>query len=289
MSTPARMAIVVSAGSGIGTAICAHWRERGWQVCGTYRTPSGDTDSLQKAGVRLIQCEMADAKSVSKACDLLRDVCPVWDVLVVCTGTLEPVGLFADQDFDEWEQSLQVNLLAQLRVVHELLPTRRPAGNRSPCVLFFAGGGTNSAPVRYSAYTLSKISLIKMCELLDAEMPDVRFMIVGPGWVRTKIHCATLEAAEQAGGNFEETVARFESGNFVNLSEVVECCDWLVDVPREVMGGRNLSLAHDKWRDERLKHALLEQPEMYKLRRSGNEWPAIQQETETTHGRSDEH
>ena len=37
-----------------------------------------------------------------------------------------------------------------------------------------------------------------MCELLDAEVPDVKFVILGPGWVRTKIHDAVLQAGKIA-------------------------------------------------------------------------------------------
>ena len=47
-------------------------------------------------------------------------------------------------------------------------------------VIFFAGGGTNSATPAYSAQTLGKIALIKAVELLNDEIEDVKFFILGP-------------------------------------------------------------------------------------------------------------
>ena len=74
-----------------------------------------------------------------------------------------------------------------MRVIHGLLPCRRAGSAPGPCVLLFAGGGTNSATINYSAYTVFKIArttLIKMCELLDSKIPDM-CLIVGPGGDRT--------------------------------------------------------------------------------------------------------
>lgn len=47
-----------------------------------------------------------------------------------------------------------------MRVIHGLLPCRRAGSAPGPCVLLFAGGGTNSATINYSAYTVSKIAFI---------------------------------------------------------------------------------------------------------------------------------
>ena len=158
-----------------------------------------------------------------------------------------------------------------MRILHALLPVRKRDSAPGPLVLLFAGGGTNSATLNYSAYTVSKIALIKMCELLDAEIPDTRFSIVGPGWVKTKIHEATFAAGKQAGENFERTADKLASDECMPMEKVVEFCDWIMEAPREEIGGRNFSLAHDPWGEEELAAALRADRDMYKLRRFGND------------------
>ena len=68
---------------------------------------------------------------------------------------------------------------------------------------FMAGGGTNSAFKFYSAYCISKIALIKMCELIDAEDPKIKIQILGPGFVKTKTHLETIKAGNRAGNNYK--------------------------------------------------------------------------------------
>lgn len=140
-----------------------------------------------------------------------------------------------------------------------------------PSVLLFAGGGTNNATVNYSAYTISKIASIKMCELLDAEIADTRFVIVGPGWVKTKIHQATLAAGEKlAGANYQKTIFKMASNECTPMDEVMDCCEWLFNSPRELVSGRNFSTVFDKWGSPELQIALAKDLNMYKLRRYGN-------------------
>jgi FkbM family methyltransferase len=274
MTTPTptpKRAIILSASSDIGTALARHWRARGWEVAGTFRTPSTAVDELHAAGVKLVRCDLADRAAVDDACRLLCEF-GVWDALVLCPGTLEPVGPFTDCGFDGWEDSLRINLLAPLRVVQGLLPARNRGAD--PGVLFFAGGGTNSATPNYSAYTTAKIALVKACELLDAEVPDTRFVIPGTGWVRTKIHEATLRAGDRAGDNYHRTREKLAGDECTPLARVLEFCDWALTAPRAAVSGRNFSVPHDRWGGPELTEWLAREPGAYKLRRAGNDWRA---------------
>ena len=248
------------------------WVSRGWQVIGTYRTESAETKKLSDSGITLTHCDLFDDKSVKAACKILREVSYQWDSLVLCAGTQDPIGPFENVDFDKWANSVNINFTNQLRIVHELLPSRNKSNVLGPCVLFFAGGGTNNATLNYSAYTISKIALIKMCELLDAEIQGTRFTIVGPGWVKTKIHESTIKADTKAGDNLKRTIDKFSRDEFTPMQDVLECCDWLIQSPRELISGRNFSVVFDMWGTDELNDKLVKEPDMYKLRRYGNSY-----------------
>lgn len=248
------------------------WLTHGWNVFGTYRTKSQIVDELDNQGAGLVHCDLLSVKSIRDACSSLRALCPQWDVLVLCPGTQDPVGAFAECGFDEWKESVKVNFTSQMRIVHELLPSRRINSVLEPCILFFAGGGVNNAPVNYSAYIVSKIALIKLCELLNAEISDTRFVIIGPGWVMTKIHESTLRAGARAEANYQRTIEKLAGDECTPMDQVLDCCDWVVDAPRELISGRNFSVVFDMWGTDELAKRLTEEPNMYKLRRSGNDW-----------------
>jgi len=271
LSDKEQTAIIIAASSDIGSAMAYRLRKREWNVVGTYRTKSYATAELYEIGAELIHCDLSDNESVRQACVELRNLCPLWDNLILAPGTQEPVGPFVSCDFDDWADSIQVNLTNQLRIVKELLPNRNLKNILGPCVLFFAGGGTNNATVNYSAYTISKISLMKMCELLDAEISDSRFVIVGPGWVKTKIHQETLLAGERAGESYEKTKYKLSSNECTPMNAVLDCCDWLLHSPKDVVSGRNFSVVFDMWGTEALTSKLISDFNIYKLRRYGND------------------
>ncbi len=272
MTKEKHSAIIISASSDIGTAMSKRWLARGWNVFGTYRTKSNAINELLNHGIHLIECDLSSPASMREACSNLQTRCPEWDVLVMAPGIQDPIGPFIECKFEEWEESVKVNFMCQMRIIHELLPTRCANSALGPCVLLFAGGGTNSAPINYSAYTVSKIALIKMCELLHAEIPDTRFVTVGPGWVKTKIHKSTLLAGARAGADYQRTIDKLASDECTSMNEVLDCCDWIVNAPRELTGGRNFSVVFDKWKTEELAKMLAKEPNMYKLRRHGNDW-----------------
>jgi len=264
-------AIIVSISSDIGHALGRRWHSRGIDVVGTYRTLSPALRALDAIGIQTLPCDLASAASVEQAFQALSDRCPRWDSLVLCPGQLDPIGSFETSDFKAWAQSFEVNFLRTLQLVHGLLPFRNRERDKPPLVLFFAGGGTNSAPLNYSAYTLAKVSLHKMVELLDAEIQDARFVILGPGWVDTKIHQSTLRAGGSAGANLEATLQKQECGNWVPMERVLDCCDWVLAADRGLVSGRNFSVVHDPWGNPEWEAELASDPELYKLRRSGND------------------
>lgn len=270
VSKSMRKAIVIGASSDIGTALCKDWIEKSWEIVGTYRGRSDAVLELEVQVKKLIRCDLASAISVDQSCGQINKEVSGWNVLVLGPGLQEPIGLFSECNFDEWENSINVNFTQQLRILHRLLASRDRQSESGPTVLFFAGGGVNDAPQRYSAYTVSKIALIKMVELLASEMPDIKFVIIGPGWVKTKIHNAILNAGELAGSSYERTLKKFEDGDFTPMKRVIDCCNFLIDGPRNILTGRNYSVVFDPWDKGNFVEDLTSNPNNYKLRRFGN-------------------
>lgn len=265
-------AVVLGASSDIGNALCMDWVAKNWAVWGTYRTMSPSVEKLQDQLQGLVECVLDNVDSVDKACETLGRQLKNWDVVVLGPGLQEPIGLFDSCNFDEWAHSIEVNFINQLRFLHGILPTKNqePSDN-GPTVIFFAGGGVNNAPICYSAYTVAKVAMVKMVELLAAEMPDVKFVIVGPGWVKTKIHNSVLGSKENAGASYDRTIEKFKNNEFVPMSRVVECCNAMISGDKAALTGRNISVEFDCWNEPQFLSFLNENSDIYKLRRFGND------------------
>lgn len=262
------MRIIISISSDIGAALASDWLSSGYEVWGTYRNWSAKCEDLRKHGAVLEFCDLIDSNSIQNVLSKFPKY-QDWSTLVLAAGDQKPIGLFHEIDFEEWAKSVQSNLLGQLHLLHGFMNVKSEReGKRT--VILFAGGGTNNATERYSAYTISKIASIKICELLDFEYQDYKFACLGPGWVESKIHNSTIEAGVKAGKNFEKT-KMMRSGSLMNpMRDVIECCNWVIESEKSVVGGRNFSVVHDSWRSSRLYFELQNNSEIYKLRRFGN-------------------
>lgn len=269
--TSTRTVLILGIGSDIGTALAERYLRQGYTVIGTYRHKNSVNSLLAKPSIRLLKCDIAKKSSIRECVNKFRRTSKQWDIFISCVGSMEPIGKFFKCDFDKWEQSLIVNSISQLRFLHEIYLYRRKG--KACHVVFFAGGGTNNPFTNYSAYCTAKIMLIKMCELLDDENKDLNVFIIGPGWVRTKIHGQTLKSRFRSGCNYERTLKFLRSNDpGTDYQDIYDCINWCISQGKQATGGRNFSVVHDKWRNKGvfLARQLRADPNKYKLRRFKN-------------------
>lgn len=248
---------ILSVSSDIGHALALEYVNNGYEVIGTFRQKESVIDLLPlKDKIHLLFCDATFPQSIELMVNGFRTISKLWDIFISCIGTMEPIGPFFSQDFNAWEQSVIINSIAQLRVLRELWPYRREGQICN--VAFFAGGGTNNAVPNYSAYIASKIFLIKMCELLNSENPDLNVFIVGPGFLPTKIHYSHI--------------LDFLRPDYSSYKDIYDCINWCIAQGKEVSGGRNFSVVYDEWRNEgqQLIAQLLKDENKFKLRRFRN-------------------
>jgi len=188
---------------------------------------------------------------------------------VFCPAVMSPIGPFEEIDIGEWVSTFSINFTNQAYLLNKLLPSR---WGEMPRVIFFAGGGTNSAPKDYSAYTISKIALIKLVELLNEEMGGVCFTIIGPGWVNTKIHEQSMAYGLENSEAFKETKRRIRENDFVTMEKVMHSIMWILSQGKEIVGGRNFSTAHDPLDSEDFIRLVSSDYDALKLRRHGNDF-----------------
>ncbi len=267
-----RIVFIAGAGSDIGKELalsyaavpCNH-------VIGTYRKKETIKGILSNKNIELFKCDLLNKNDIDNVVKRLAHTRKKWDTFISCVGSMEPIGSFFESDFNKWEESIIVNSIGQLRLLHEIYPYRNKGKVFN--VVFFAGGGINNPLRNYSAYCVSKILLIKACELLDDENKDLNVFIIGPGWVKTKILGQTLNNRKNAGEIYRRTLDFLKSEKSgTSHEDIYDCINWCVAQGKPVVGGRNISVVHDGWRNggNKLKGRLLEDSNMFKLRRFKN-------------------
>ena len=257
--------IVISGSSDIGTSIINNLAKSGNEIIYTYN--SKKINSLKNVKAYKLDISSRDnIKKFARNNDDLNN----WDHLVVLPAIQNPIGLFIESNSDEWARSVDLNFTNQMFIIRELIP-RRSKKTKIKSIMLWAAGGINNAPKYYSAYLISKVAQIKMAELLDKEFDDIKVSIIGPGWVKTKIHEQTLKAKKLAREHYKTTIERFKKNKFNSMKDVVNCFNKIIGLEKRTVGGRNFSVQFDKWREKILVEVLNADEDMYKLRRDFND------------------
>jgi len=264
--------IILGANADIGFNIASMYADDGFEVVGTYRKENENSISLRKrSNVSLFQLDVFNKSDTPNFLAFLKNNHFEWTGIFDSIGSSEPIGGFFDTPFEEWEKSVTLNFSSQMRLIHALYELR----DRSALVSInlMAGGGVNNAMKNYSAYNVSKLALIKMCEIIHEEYEDVKIQIIGPGYVRTKTHLETLKAGEKAGMAYEVVKAFLASDDpGTSFEDIYKCLRWIDESDKATTSGRNFSVVHDSWGSVPLEKALKASPDMYKMRRHGNNY-----------------
>jgi len=260
--------VIISISSDIGNFLAHQYLKDGWKVIGTYRQKK-NLKGFEEGKVDLFKLDISKSADVKFFEKQLRSRRIKWDRLICLVGTLLPAEDFFDCDIDEWQDSVTVNALGPLRLLHGLYPL----ANSKAQVVFFAGGAANGAVVHLSAYAISKIILTKMTEFIDAEYPHLHVSIIGPGWTLTKIHQDILQGKNVSKSKRLQTIADMKNKPSTSMEDIAACIQWVCSQPKSLTSGRNFSVVYDPWRPAKRKNliaALKKDTDMYKLRRQGN-------------------
>ena len=112
-----------------------HWKSRGGVVSGTFRNMS---ESLEQASLKfekIYYCDLTKKVTIDRAAQNFIDDSFIWDVLVLCPGSMQPLGKFGDCDIDEWSRGVEANFTGPLRFLHKSM-TVRNMQNTQPTVIF---------------------------------------------------------------------------------------------------------------------------------------------------------
>lgn len=271
-----RIAIIVGVSADIGRYVAGRLIDDGWMVYGIARTKPPEWPAVWLGLERVFECDFSSRESVRTCVEAVRGVVPQWDLLFSAVGTMKPIAPFFLTDFELWRANIEVNALSQLELLHALYDLRADFSH----VGLLAGGGTNGPFDNYSAYCISKIMLIKMVELLHNECQDLNAFIIGPGFVKTRIHQETLDAGELAGPGAGKTATMMADGG-TPMEDIYKHLRWCIEQGRDVAGGRNHSTVHDPWQGDTLPGLLQTDADMYRLRRFKGFEPTNQPKNES--------
>lgn len=183
--------VLVTGGTrGIGRAITEKILSEGHKVFVVYKESTEQAHELaEKYGdqVAILQANLADKEQVSQLIENLKDT--QFDGIVNNAGIVY-LTKWEEFNFDEWDETLAVNLTAPVKLVHGL------RNNLKDCatVVNIASVDGFCAAFDTVAYAASKAALISLTKSLAAILGarNIRVNAIAPGWVETEMTADTM-------------------------------------------------------------------------------------------------
>ncbi|MEA2361664.1 MAG: hypothetical protein QOD71_809 [Thermoleophilaceae bacterium] len=184
--------LVTGASTGIGEATALHLKELGFDSVGAVRKEE-DAERLRSRGLRAVKLDVTDSGSIAAARAELGDA-PLTGLVnnagIAVAGPLEFLPL------DQLRNQLEINLVGQVAVTQQFLPSLRAGGGR--IVNVSSIGGRVALPL-VAAYNASKFALEAISDSLRRELhgQGVDVIVIEPGGVRTPIWRKGNELADE--------------------------------------------------------------------------------------------
>jgi 3-oxoacyl-[acyl-carrier protein] reductase len=205
----------------------------------------------------------------------------VWkklDGLVNNAGIPGPIGRVWENDWNEWQETIQVNLLAPIALCRACVPWMEAGGGGK--IINVSGGGAAGPRPNFSAYGTSKAALVRFSEILAHELRDQNIQVncIAPGSMKTKMIEAVKEAGPEKAGSREYAAALNSlEGEESVPQRAVELCCFLASPASDFITGRLISAVWDPWEKLSLYQDELRESDIYTLRRivprdRGQDW-----------------
>jgi len=224
------VALITGAGTGIGAAVARRWVAGGGLVVLVGRRPEPlhalgaelramaaqttlPTPQTQQVALAL-PADAADAEAMEAVVGTARERLGGIDVLIANAGGEGP-GTVRETTDAEWQQALQVNLMTAVVSARVALPALLEQRFGHSAIVVVSSLAGLAAPPSLAPYTVAKHALLGLTRSLarDHGPAGVRANAVCPGWVRTSMADAEMDALGRLHGLDREDAYTLASSN----------------------------------------------------------------------------
>lgn len=270
-----RNAIITGANQGLGLEIARAFVREGANVlvCARDKRRLDDAQKHLQAFAGPNQKVIAQKANVAKEADVIQLVeraieeFGTLQVLVNNAGIYGPKGTIDEVDWEEWKDTIEINLYGSVLTCRYALPNMRK--QRYGKIIQISGGGATNPLPRISAYAASKAAIVRFAETLAEEMLEYEIDVnsVAPGALNTRLLDEVLEAGpERVGRAFYERAVKQKMDGGAPLDRGAALCVFLASRESDGITGKLISAVWDPW-EELPQHRDDLHGDVYSLRR----------------------
>jgi NAD(P)-dependent dehydrogenase (short-subunit alcohol dehydrogenase family) len=204
----AKTVLITGSSSGFGKDAALLFKERGWNVAASMRSPEKAEAWTRPANLFVPRIDVTDPESIRSGVAATVEKFGGIDVLVNNAG-YAVMGPLEGASQEDIRRQFDTNVLGLIQATKEVLPVMRKAG-RGTIVNISSMGGRLTFPL-LSAYHSTKFAVEGLTESLQYELDqhNIRLKLVEPGGSRTNFNGGSMTKTSHAA--YQKLVDGFEA------------------------------------------------------------------------------
>jgi NAD(P)-dependent dehydrogenase (short-subunit alcohol dehydrogenase family) len=250
----AKYAVITGASRGLGQHLAYRFWEAGYSLGLVSRNAASMDETRFRLGrtegqkCDVYACDLGDPASVQNLVAEISAMAAQINVIVNNAAIQGPIGPLQQNDLQDWEQTIQINLVSPVAICRGLLP--RMANAQEASILNLSGGGAMAPRANFTAYASAKAGLVRFSETLAEEVRGQGLTVncIAPGAMKTAMLGEVLERGAENSGRHEFAIAAkvFDEGG-ASMDRVADLALFLTSQAARGITGKLISAVWDHW------------------------------------------
>ena len=254
MDTKKKINVTILGASGeIGLSLAKKYLKNNDRVNLFYRNNKNKTYLINKLdfdkyknNINLIKLSTYNEKVFSNHIKKNKKIFNKTDLLILTVGEQGEISNFFGCSLNKFKQTFFVNFMIYVilfRKIYSFLNKKKKL-----LIILFSGGGSTSYRRNFSSYSLSKICLVKLTEIISNEIKNkkIRFNILSPGIIDSKMTRKIINEKNKVSKNEILKIKKNIKNSEINITKIFKTINFLNSKKGRLISGKLISSAWDK-------------------------------------------
>lgn len=180
------------------------------------------------------------------------------DLIINTVGELGEVKNVLDINLNKFYKTLNINFLSSLFIIQRLLKFKNLNNNKKKSIILFSGGGATSYRKNFSSYSISKLALVKIVEIMSKEINNklLQINIISPGIIKSRMIDRILKKKKLISKNELIKINKEIHSSDRSLKKIFEVIQFLRSNKGKKISGKLISSKWDNienWNSKKIK------------------------------------
>ncbi len=201
--------------------------------------------STYKKKINLLKFSSLNENKLVKSIKKNRVILNKTDLLIITTGEKGEINNFFGSSITKFKKTFFTNFMFYVVLFRNLFSIIK---TKNMLIILFSGGGSTSYRNSFASYSLSKLCLVKLTEIMSNEIENkkIRFNILAPGIIYSNM---TKQILKNKNRDLKKEILKIKKNikySEKNLSKIYETINFLLSNKGKKISGKFISSAWDK-------------------------------------------